>query len=339
MNDYTIKDIARIAGVGVTTVSRVINNYYGVSDETKMRVLEIIKQCNYTPNSNAKNLKQISSQIICIIVKGILNPFFSSMIIDLQKCVEDGGYIPLVSYIDEVEDEIRCAQQLIKEKKAVGIVFLGGSAVNREDELEKLNSPCTFLTSSARTCKVPGVSSISINDKLAAKSAVNYLLDLGHKDVLIIGGAIFQRDLMYDRYEGILEAFTDHGMIFDKENMYLQSKFSYVCAYEVMSKFLKTKKRFTAVFAMSDIMAIGTAKCIIDNGFKIPEDISIIGFDGIDEAKFYNPTLATIKQPYVDMAKKSVELLLKSIEDNEFSEHLMLEGKLIKGNSVKLISY
>jgi LacI family transcriptional regulator len=339
MNNYTIKDIARIAGVGVTTVSRVINNYPGVSDETKMKILEIIEKCNYIPNSNAKSLKQLSSQIICIIVKGILNPFFSGMIIDLQKSVEAGGYIPLISYIDEAEDEIRCAKQLINEKKAVGIIFLGGSAVNREDELENLNRPCVFATSSARTCKVPGISSVSIDDKLAAKSAVNYLLDLGHKDILIMGGAIFQKDLIYDRLEGVIEAYKDHEMNFDKDNMYIESKFSYGCAYEAMSRYLTVMKRFTAVFAMSDIMAIGIAKCLIDNRFKIPEDVSIVGFDGIDEVKYYNPTITTVKQPYMDMVKKSVDLLFRSIEDNNFSQHLMLEGNLIKGNSVKLIDY
>jgi LacI family transcriptional regulator len=339
MDNCTIKDIARIAGVGVTTVSRVINKNSGVSDDTRMRILEIIKQCNYTPNSNAKSLKQLSSQIICIIVKGILNPFFSGIVIELQKSVEAGGYTPLASYIDEVEDELRCAQQLIKEKKPAGIIFLGGSAVNREEELERLDCPCVFTTSSARTCRVTRISSVSIDDKSAAKSAVNYLLDLGHKDILIMGGAIFQRDMMYDRYEGVVEAFADHGRIFNKEDMYIESKFSYECAHEAMSRFLKVKKRFTAVFSMSDIMAIGIAKCVIDNGFKIPEDVSIIGFDGIDEAKFYNPTIATIKQPYIDMAKKSVSLLIKSIRNNDFSEHLLLQGKLIKSNSVKLISY
>lgn len=337
MSNYTIKDIARIAGVGVTTVSRVINNYYGVSDETRTKILEVIEKYNYIPNSNAKHLKQLSSQIICIIVKGILNPFFTGIVIELQKSVEAGGYVPLVTYIDEDKDEIRCARQLITEKKPVGIIFLGGSAANREEELRKLNSPCVFVTSSARTCNVPGISSVSIDDKLAAKSAVSYLLELGHKDILIVGGAIIQRDLIYDRYEGIIEAFKEHGMAFDKENMYLESKFSYACAYEVMSKFLKTNKKFTAVFAMSDIMAVGIAKCVLDHGYKIPEDISIIGFDGIDEVKFYNPTIATIKQPYVDISRKSVALLIKSIKDNNFSQHLTLHGKLIKGNSVRLI--
>jgi LacI family transcriptional regulator len=338
MGSYTIKDIAKIAGVGATTVSRVINNYSGVSDETRMRILEIIKQYNYIPNSNAKSLKQLNSQIVCIIVKGIVNPFFSRIVIELQKSVEAWGYIPFVSYIEEVEDEIRCADQLITEKKPVGIIFLGGSAVDRENEIKNLNSPCVFATSSARCCTLPGVSSVAIDDKQAAKRAVNYLLDLGHRNIVIMGGGIIQKDLIYDRYEGVQEAYGERGMTFDKENMFLESKFSYECAYEVMSKFLKNKKKFTAVFAMSDIMAIGIAKCVINNGFSVPKDISIIGFDGIDEARFYNPTIATIGQPYLDIARKSVTLLVKSIRDNNFSQHLMLQGKLIEGSSVKLIS-
>jgi LacI family transcriptional regulator len=337
MRNYTIKDIARISGVGVSTVSRVINDYYGVSEETKEKVLKVVEQCGYIPNSNAKNLKQLSTQIVCIIVKGVLNPFFSGIVIELQKSVEAGGYVPLVSYIDETEDEIRCASQLLKEKKAEGIIFLGGSAVNREDELKKLNSPCVFVTSSARNCNIPALSSVAIHDKLASKNAVKYLLDSGHKDILVVGGAIFQKDLIYERFEGVLEAYAERGRVFDKENMYIESKFSYQSTYKVMSEYLTLKKSFTAIFAMSDIMSIGIAKCLIDNGLKIPEDISIIGFDGIDEAKFYNPTLATIKQPCLDIAEKSVELLIKSMEDNTFSQHVQLEGKLVKGSSVKFI--
>lgn len=339
MSNYTIKEIARIAGVGVATVSRVINNGYGVSQETRNKVMEVIEKCNYIPNSNAKNLKQVTSQIICIIVKGTYNPFFYDMVIELQKSVEAKGYIPLVTYIDEEENEIRYASQLIKEKKAVGIIFLGGSAVDREDELHKLNSPCVYATSNASGCNVPGVSSVSIGDRLEAKAAVSYLLDLGHKDILIVGGAIYQKDLIYSRYKGVLEAFEERGMFFDKENMYLESKFSCGSAYENMSKFFKRMKWITAVFAMSDIMAIGIAKCAIDNGFRVPEDISIIGFDGIEQAMFYNPTITTVKQPSVDIAKKSVDLLIKSIRNKKFSQHLTLPAKLVKGNSVKLISH
>jgi len=339
MSNYTIKDIARIAGVGVTTVSRVINNSYGVSDKTRRKVMEVIEKCKYIPNSNAKNLKQVTSQIICIIVKGIFNPFFSDLVIELQKSIETKGYIPLVSYIDESENEIRYASQLIKEKKAMGIIFLGGSAVDREDELQKLNSPCVYATSNASGCNVLGVSSVSIDDKLEAKGAVSYLLELGHKDILIMGGAIYQKDLIYSRYKGVLEAYEERGLFFDKENMYLESKFSCEAAYENIYKFLKQKKWITAVFAMSDIMAIGIVKCAIDNGLKVPEDISVIGFDGIEQAKFYNPTITTIKQPSGDIAKKSVELLIKSIRNKKFSQHLTLPGKLIKGNSVRLISH
>ncbi|KAE9634889.1 LacI family DNA-binding transcriptional regulator [Defluviitalea raffinosedens] len=338
MNNYTIKDIARIAGVGVTTVSRVLNNGYGVSKETRAKVMEVIEKCNYIPNSNAKHLKQVTSQIVCIIVKGTYNPFFHDMVVELQKCVEAEGYIPLVSYIDEDENEIRCANQLIKEKKAQGIIFLGGSAVDKEEELHKLNSPCVYATSSASDCNVSGVSSVSIDDCLEARRAVTYLLDSGHKNILVVGGAIYQKDLMYNRYQGVLEAFEERGMHFDKKNMYIESKFSYAAAYESMSSFLKLNKPITAVFAMSDVMAIGIAKCVIDHGLKVPEDISIIGFDGIEQAWFYNPTITTIKQPSVEIAKKSVALLIKTIRDKAFSQHLTVSGKLLKGNSVKVMS-
>lgn len=339
MNNYTIKDIARLAEVGVSTVSRVINDYPGVKPETKTKILKIIEEYNYTPNSNAKSLKQLNSQIICIIVKGILNPFFSGIVIEIQKNIEKAGYVPLVNYIDELDDEIMCAQQFLLEKKGVGILFLGGSANGREEELLKFNKPCVFVTSSAKDCMLSNVSSVSIDDREAAKTAMNYLLDEGHNDILVIGGAMLcQTGLVHDRFLGILDAFTEHNLSFDAKQMYLETKFSYESAYDIINKFMRKKKNFTAIFAMSDIMAIGAAKCIIDRGLKVPEDISIVGFDGIDISRFYNPTLTTVRQPYIDIAQKSIDILLKSIRNEHYSQHLLLDGELIKGNSVKKIS-
>lgn len=337
MKNYTIKDIARLAGVGSSTVSRTINNYPGVNAETRERILEIIEKYNYTPNSNAKSLKQLNSQIICIIVKGILNPFFSGIIIEMQTNIEREGFVPVVSYIDEQDDEIAYAKQLLSEKKGVGIIFLGGSAVNKEEELAKFNKPCVFATSSARECKVQRISSVSIDDRLGAKTAINYLMESGHKEILTIGGEIKQQDLIFHRYEGIRDAYKDKGQDFNEREMYVQSKFSYESAYKAIEKYMKCKRKFTAIFAMSDIMAIGAAKYITDIGMKIPDDISIIGFDGIEIAEFYTPTVATIRQPYIEIAQKSVELLIKSIDDESFFEHLLLRGELLKGNSVKLI--
>lgn len=337
MNNYTIKDIARLSGVGVSTVSRVINNYPGVNSTTRAKILEVIEQCNYIPNSNAKSLKQLNSQIIGIIVKGMLNPFFTGIIVELQHNIEKAGYVPFVNYIDELDDEILSAKQFLSEKKGAGIIFLGGSATNREEELELFNKPCVFATSVAKNCNIPNVSSVSIDDRQASRLAINKLISCNHKDILVIGGAMLSNtDLVHDRYLGIVDAFKENDMKFNKDDMYKETKFSYEYSYSVMDKCIKSGKHFTAVFAMSDIIAIGAVKCITDNGLSVPRDISIIGFDGIDIGQYYNPTLTTIRQPYQKIASNAVNILVKSIRNKNYSEHMLLDGELIEGKSVCL---
>lgn len=337
MKVTSIKEIAQLAGVGISTVSRVINNKSDVNPETKEKVLAVIKKYHFEPNANARNLKQINSKTVCIVVKGTFNLFFSRIIEIMQNRIEENELTPLVRYIDETDDEILVAKRLINEKKAIGIIFLGGGTVNGEEINENPNIPFVFATTSAENVDFNNISSVCVNDMLAAKNAVDYLFDHGHEKIAVIGGKRQKNDLVSLRYQGVLQSFKEHGTLFD-ESLYAESKFSLVDSYTVMSNFIEEKK-FTAIFAMSDIMAIGAAKAIFDAGLRVPDDISIIGFDGIDMAYFYNPSLATIRQPSDEIATKSVELLIASIKKKKVADrHITLDFSIMAGNSVKQIS-
>lgn len=337
MRATSIKEIAKLAGVGTSTVSRVINNKPDVNPETKKMVLEVIKQNHFEPNANARNLKQINTKTICVVVKGTSNPFFARIVEIIQREIEANKYTPLVRYIDESKDEFKSGRRLLNEKKAVGMIFLGGSGVKLEYLTDNPHVPMVFATTKASEFNFPNVSSVGIDDMESAKKAMDYLFDCGHKDIAIIGGKRQYRDLVAFRYDGVLKSFKDHNLIFD-EAMYVESKFSMSDAYTAVSKLL-TKKKFTALFAMSDIMAIGAAKAIIDAGMKVPDDISIIGFDGIDMAFFYNPTLATIRQPSDEIAIKSVELLMQSLNgETDKPRHIILESTVVEGRSVKKLT-
>lgn len=334
----TIKDIARIAGVGVSTVSRTLNNHPDVNEKTKQKILDIIKQYNYSPNTNAKILKQNVTNNIGIIVKGSFNPFFESIIERMQQDLKKQKYNALVTYIDERSDEIKEAIQLNKDKKLEGIIFLGGSADRFGSELPKLHIPCVVSTVFVPFSPDDMNACVCVDDRLASEKAVNYLISLGHKKIAIIGGKRGNHDGIDLRYTGAVNCIQKNGLHFD-QRYYVESKFLLAESYKAMSKLLVPHLSATAVFAMSDIMAIGAAKAITDAGLKVPEDISIIGFDGIDISYFYNPSLATIKQPSKEIAQKSVEVLVRRIRGEEVvSNQILLETQLVKGNSVRNMS-
>ncbi|HBN85522.1 MAG TPA: LacI family transcriptional regulator [Clostridiales bacterium] len=335
MTHLTIKEISRLANVSVSTVSRVLNNKYDVSEQTKKKVLEIINQYNYIPNSNAKQLKQICSNIICIIVKGTQNLFLEPIVEEIQSEISKTKYIPLIHFIDENESEIDEACRLITKKKPVGIIFLGGSPSLKADQFKDIGVPCVFATVSAEGLNLDNISSVCIDDKAAAKKAVDYLFEMGHRDIAILSGRLLDKDSIFKRFMGAMESYREHGVEFNEKH-FIQSKFTYDDAYAAVDHSLKPDQpKYTAIFAMSDIMAIGATKAIFNNGLSVPNDISIIGFDGISLTQYYNPTLATIKQPSVEIAHKSIELLIQNIESNMSSHNVVLGTELIKGNSIK----
>ncbi|MEG2087867.1 MAG: LacI family DNA-binding transcriptional regulator [Angelakisella sp.] len=334
MQVTTIKEIALLSGVSISTVSRVLNHFPDVNEATRKKVLSVIDENSYVPNANAKNLKQLSSKVICIVVRGIENAFFTPILETIQSDVEAAGYTPLLHHIDEREEELAVAKRLVVEKKAEGIIILGGSIEDRREEVADIAVPCVFVTISAESLGLAQVSSVFVDDRKAASMAVDHLLELGHRDIAVLGGQLGQHDLVYHRFEGARDSFAAHGLTFDQQN-YLESKFSMGSAYEAVSVQLSKRNRFvTALFAMSDVMAIGAIRAILDFGLRVPEDISVIGYDGIPISEFYNPSLTTIHQPAHALAHTSAQLVLDTIAGRQSTgQHIVLETRLVKGQS------
>lgn len=330
----TIKDIARLSGVGISTVSRVINNRDDVNDETRRKVLAVVAKYGYEPNNNAKHLKQASSNYIAIIIRGTQNIFFSSIVELLQTHIEAQGYHYLMRYIDEFADEYAAARNVYSERKVNGIIFLGGSVLRHTIIPDLPAIPCVFATFNASGIKLNNVFSVSIDDRLAAKTAIDTLLNLGHEKIAVLGGALDLESPIALRYQGIIESYQERGMQFN-DALYLTSSFSLSSAYTVMEKALKSGKHFTGVFAMSDIMAIGAAKALMNYGKHIPNDVSLIGFDGIELAQYITPALASMRQPGEEIASESIRLLLQGINGEAQGVHITLKSELIQSASIK----
>lgn len=336
MANLTIKDISRLAGVGVSTISRVLNSHPDVKDETRKKVLKVIEEVNYIPNNSARNLKRNTSKSIGVLVKGINNPFFSKMIKSMEKRIDDKNYSMILHYNESNTKDFDAATELIKEKKLKGLICLGGNFDNLDKkQIENLSVPIVIASSNITSNSSKDFfSSVAIENKKSAFHAVEYICKLGHKRIGIITTGEEDKSVGRLRFQGYRNAILKNGIKFNK-NFVEIGEYTFKSGYEAMNRLLDRKLKTTAVFVTTDIMAIGAAKAILNRGLKIPEDISIVGFDGIEYSKYFNPSLTTVEQPVEKMAEKGIEILLNLINGKTTNVHIVFETKLLKRDSCR----
>ena len=310
----TIKDLAAITGYAVGTVSRALNDHPNVSDKARKAILQAAKEYGFQLNTNAKQLKQSSSNTILAIVKGTGNEFFKEMLEYLQPLIAKTRYQLVVDYLDEDQNEVIRAVQLCREKKPQGILFLGGNAKNFAADFDKIDIPCVEVTNDASALSFSNLSSVTTDDRKAARCAIDTLVAAGHRKIAIIGGDRKTSDISRLRYEGCLQSFEEHGIAFDSQKDYHGVRFSCEDGYQATQKLLKNGSVYTAIFAISDVMAIGAVRALWEAGKKVPEDVSIIGLDGLALGKYLVPQLSTVQQDFRTIVLRSVEILLAAIE-------------------------
>lgn len=331
----TIIDIAKLAGVGVSTVSRVINNHPDVKKETRERVLEVIRENNYVPNNSARVLKQTNTKNIGVLVKGVFNPFFSALLKDISAGIERAGYSVILYYHNDTND-LAALLSFIKEKRLQGVICIGGNFVEvTEESFEGLDVAIVMLCIDFNTPREwKNFSTVSIRNESAAYKAITYLIDKGHREIGIMLGD--EKDLSVGelRYAGYKRACLENGLEI-KDEYIVYGKYDASIAYKEAKVFVQNHSNITAIFVTSDMMAIGVAKAIADLGLKVGHDVSVMGFDGMDVAAYYEPTIATMKQPQDELASASINLLIDLLNDKTGNKHILLDTELIEGASVR----
>lgn len=330
-----IKDIAKLAQVGVSTVSRVLNNHPDVKESTRERILRIIKESNYIPNNSARILKQHNTKNIGILVKGVFNPFFSQMINNMGKIINEKGYTMIVRQNDyNIYQDVETLLAFIKEKRLQGAICLGGNFIDiTDDSFKEINVP-VVLTSVNAVSKMGKAyySSIGIDNIKGAYDATTYLVNKGHKKIALVLGDADDMGISLWRLKGYKIAIDEKEIQFD-DDLIIIGGYSSKGSYNETKKLLEKRKDVTAIFALSDIMAMGAAKAVFNSGMKIPRDISIVGFDGIDGSEYYNPSITTVKQPQKLMATTSINLLISLINEEIENKHILLDTQMIERDS------
>ena len=330
----TIKDIARLSGVGIATVSRVLNDHPDVSEETRRRVMEVVEENGFQPNNNAKHLKQQAGTSIALLVKGSQNMLFADLVERIQALLRDAGRDASVYYLDEDADEVSFALKLCRERKPLGIMFLGGDLALFQAGFQAIRIPCLLLTSSARALGFDNLSSITTNDEEASYQVVRFLADRGHRHIGVLGGSgRSSAQVGYRRFLGCRRAFQELGLPFDPRCCE-PCRYSLPDAYDTTKRLLARCPELTALFCISDVMAMGAIRAIRDLGRKVPEDVSVVGYDGIPLSQFSVPRLATVRQDTQRLAEQGVELLLQGLQRPCRPVHGVVPFQLIPGGSV-----
>ncbi|MCR5823140.1 MAG: LacI family transcriptional regulator [Lachnospiraceae bacterium] len=331
MEQITIKDVAKACGVGVSTVSRAINDHPNINEETKQLVLDKIRELGYVPNNSARNLKRSEGKAIAVLVKGMTNPFFNVMVKIMEEDIISRGYTMVLQHVDPKEDEADVALELTKEKRLSGIVFLGGIVTRTGEKLGQLNVPYVVSTIGAplEGVREDEYSSVAVDDEREGKKATKFLLDKGYRKIAIFAGAEDDTSVGMLRLSGYKKAYEEAGITPDERLIrYLpkdNEEYSFDTGYASAKKLIEEGVDFDAVFAIADVMAVGACRAFLETGRKIPKDVAVMGFDGIDLTRFYLPSITTVAQPIKQMAIETSRLLFEVIEGKKH-KHLVFEA-------------
>lgn len=332
----TIKDLAAQTGYSVGTVSRVLNNQPHVSEAARDAILRAAAESGFQLNTNAKQLKQQHGNTILVICKGTVNELFDNLLVSIQARIAKTEYPLTVDYIDEDENEVRRAVQLCLEKKPKGILFLGGNRKHFLEDFHHIHVPCVLVTNNARDLPFRNLSSVSSDDIAAAEMAIDHLVSLGHRNIGVIGGHWQQSDTTVHRGLGCRQAFDKWKIPF-ADDQYEAVRFSYEDGYRAAQALLQRNPGLTAIFAMSDVMAIGAIRAIWDLGKRIPEDISLVGFDGLALGEYTIPRLTTVAQSTQALVDRSLALLAHYIDEDAEAIHETVPVSLLVKESTKQI--
>ena len=334
----TIKDIAKESGYAVGTVSRVLNNHPNVSEKARKTIMAVVEKHHFKLNSNAKHLKQQASSGIAIIVKGSQNMLFASIVERLQRLLSEKKYASFIYYIGEEENEVEQAERVCLERHPLGILFLGSDLEFFKERFDRLEIPCVLVTNSAAELGFDNLSSVSTDDEAGAQAAVEHLLKLGHRNIGILGGYMEKSHAAHTRYRGCEKAFAKQGRKLEPGRQYRSAFFSMEEGYHAMEQLLEQMPDLTAVFAMADVLAVGAIRAIRDRGLRVPEDVSVMGFDGIELGNYLSPRLTTVRQARERIADRSLEILLSDIAGERPAVHELLPFDIVEGESAAKIA-
>ncbi len=305
----TVRDVAKLAGVSPITVSRVINNAGYISDETRGRVEEAIRQLGYVPNILARSLRLSQTNTLALVLTDITNPFWTTMVRGVEDAASDAGFNVILCNTDESEVEQEKYLNVVLQKRVDGVLLVPVRSTRETvQSIRSQNVPLVVLDR-----HIPGVDvdSVRCDSEGGAVALVKLLIEKGHRRVAVLSGphGVSSAD---DRVSGYRRALAEAGLN-PSDELVFYGEFNQQSGYTMMRKALEVQPRPTAIFSANNFINMGAFKAVREAGLKVPEDIALVGFDDLPVELIIDPFFTVAAQPAYEMGKQATELILARI--------------------------
>ena len=329
MKTVTIQDIARVAGVSKSTVSRVLNGTVAVHPDKKKAVLDAKKRLGFQPNVLAQSLASGRSSTIGVLTQMIGSPFYDSISQGLVAELSGTGYSPIFTDGRWEKAEQKEAVGALVGRRVDGLIVIGGT-ISSSQIAEMVNDLPVLLV--ARRCENGDLHSLAVDNELGAYQATKHLIEQGHDRIAMIGGLADHEDAIA-RSVGYRNALNEAGLKVDRE-LLVEGNFSAESGVRAVDQLLQDSINFTAIFAANDLIAFGARLALYRVGKRVPEDVAIVGFDDQMESSFTTPPLSTVRQPAREMGERAARAMVGLVEGQPF-ESVLLAPELIVRESSK----
>jgi DNA-binding LacI/PurR family transcriptional regulator len=329
-----MQEIAAKAGVSLATVSRTIHSPHLVKDETREHIRQVMFEYHYVYNMTASDFSKKRSSVIGVIIPTTKGAIFSNSTQTIQQKAQEKGFSLIIGNTGYEGDVESTLLRQFQERRLAGII-LTGFAIGQESAVKEVvqsGIPCVVIW---ETLEDSSLSFVGFNNFTAAYSVTEYLIQLNHQRIGLILGPYTKVRRAKRRLEGYRAALSDNGLKFDPR-IVIEKHPTLQEGKEAMQRLLSMRHPPTGVFAASDMLALGALAAAREKGFRVPEDISVAGFDDIDFAAFSDPPLTTVRVPASQMGEMAVEVLMGMIEGNpEEVRQISLETELVVRGSCR----
>lgn len=326
----TIKDVAKLAGVSVATVSRVLNYEKTVKQETKMQVERAIKQLNYTPNLLGRNLRRLETRRIVVLLDSISNQFYSRVLRGIEDRAREEDYSVMICTVRGNKEVLLEHMKMLETHDADGaIVMCADMAVKELTEMSRYFP----IVCACEPMPNAQVTSVSVDDYKASLDAIEHLISRGLKKIAVISSP-GKSETTVLRTRGYLDAMKKNHLETD-DNWIIKEGFTYNSGIRAVKRILQFRELPEAVFAFADSVAIGAIKEFNRQGVSVPQDISVMGFDNTAMSEMYSPSITTVAQPQYEIGSKAMELLINKINGKSLEGSVLMEHSIIRRESVR----
>lgn len=332
--DMTIKDVAKKANVSIATVSRVLHNLTGYSEETRKKVELAIRELGYQPNALARGLVNKRTYTIGVLFPSVSGMFSSEILHGIEQAAQQNGYSVFVCNTDMDGARTLNYLQVLREKKVDGVIFSSEKLKSEYYEaIRSMNIPVVLVASRS---EFPDVPFVKVDDSLAAYDAVKYLIGKGHREIAMLSGAPTDEIAGLPRLEGYRKALLHSGLE-AREELVAYGDFRFDGGCGAMEDLLDRNLPITALFAASDEMAAAALSVAARRGIRVPEDLSVMGYDNLKLCEMTVPPLSTVQQPLYGMGRAAMELLAHRIEHGAIPGSRTVPHHVVERQTVKAI--